>query len=846
MPNYGSNVPQRPDSHASNGGAALRGAFARGGERATHAELTREFFHPTRPWERPQSVDQPYAQHSVTYACMNRVATNIAQVPFLIRFGDEESEDVLRDGPWVELFDQPCPGLSRSQFFELLALQVQEPRGESIIIKESYGNERIAPGEIPTELWPMSGERFSVVLNADTKLPEAWVYMTPDGKPVIYAPHELIVVRLMNPYDRWRGIGPGEAAQIAMRQDWKASRYNERFFDNDATPGGVLITQGKLTPEQRTSIRGAWENRHQGVDKRSRVAVLEGGLDYKDTSKSQRDMEFIGGRKLAWQEVAMVYGVPESELGLMENIPNASAIATDKGFWTKRLVPYMKNIEDTLWSELFRPVEGDAGSPGRARRTMNVRKAEARWSPSRLRAQRTYREYQDVRTWSAFDRAKQPAPTKRGDVWGEFDLSTIEALRDDFSAKVKDAEVLQRLSYPVNQINERLDLGMENVAWGDEQSMPAASAFGGGFGGDDEDDAPPEKKKPAPKKDKEKKDDEDERAVVVPAKSSDVVAVRMVEWTRKHTPRHAHALKVFEALIVPIESKFQSKFTRWLMEMREWQIKALAGQVKAPRFAALDGTRGPKDKLTKEELQKVLFETQVWGQKLVKYEHANYTQAAKGGIDSAVSDLGGNFAFDVVDPRVVDVIEKREKILLTKVPETIQKRVARSLEAGIGNGETVSELQDRLRADFNLFTNARARMVARTEVANTVNQSRAQVFEAEGVEATEWTTAQDEVVRDSHDAQNGDVVALGQPFKNGCKFPGDPAAPPGETINCRCVAIPAIARALRGVVYDAAQAAPKPVPPPRVPIRVEKTLKFDPTTGRIIGATEVPIYEDAP
>jgi len=41
-----------------------------------------------------------------------------------------------------------------------------------------------------------------------------------------------------------------------------------------------------------------------------------------------------------------------------------------------------------------------------------------------------------------------------------FDLAVVPALQPDLDAKVTNAEKLYRIGYPINMINERLNLGM--------------------------------------------------------------------------------------------------------------------------------------------------------------------------------------------------------------------------------------------------------------------------------------------------------------------------------------------------------------------------------------------------
>jgi hypothetical protein len=58
-----------------------------------------------------------------------------------------------------------------------------------------------------------------------------------------------------------------------------------------------------------------------------------------------------------------------------------------------------------------------------------------------------------------------------------------------------------------------------------------------------------------------------------------------------------------------------------------------------------------------------------------------------------------------------------------------------------------------------------------------------------------WLTSIDGRERDSHRAADGQERDFDEPFDvNGAQlmFPGDPAGPPGEVINCRCTSIPVV------------------------------------------------------
>ena len=43
-----------------------------------------------------------------------------------------------------------------------------------------------------------------------------------------------------------------------------------------------------------------------------------------------------------------------------------------------------------------------------------------------------------------------------GKIWGEFDLSGVEELQEDFESRIEQASGLMKLGYPINMINNRV------------------------------------------------------------------------------------------------------------------------------------------------------------------------------------------------------------------------------------------------------------------------------------------------------------------------------------------------------------------------------------------------------
>lgn len=89
------------------------------------------------------------------------------------------------------------------------------------------------------------------------------------------------------------------------------------------------------------------------------------------------------------------------------------------------------------------------------------------------------------------------------------------------------------------------------------------------------------------------------------------------------------------------------------------------------------------------------------------------------------------------------------------------------------------------------FSPERAAVISRTELVQAENFGINESYKAAGVETIEWLAYNDGRSGDRHhERMNGKRIKMGEtfitPLGNALEFPGDPAAPIEDTIQCRC------------------------------------------------------------
>lgn len=127
-------------------------------------------------------------------------------------------------------------------------------------------------------------------------------------------------------------------------------------------------------------------------------------------------------------------------------------------------------------------------------------------------------------------------------------------------------------------------------------------------------------------------------------------------------------------------------------------------------------------------------------------------------------------------------LQDEQVVLITSIPTVAAERVHKLTQAGLVDSRRADEIAQEI-LNSGKVTEARARLIARTEVARTASnftQARARFA---GSEAYIWHTSGDARVRDTHAAMNGKVVRWDTPPKTDIHL--DPYHA-GCGPNCRC------------------------------------------------------------
>jgi SPP1 gp7 family putative phage head morphogenesis protein len=168
------------------------------------------------------------------------------------------------------------------------------------------------------------------------------------------------------------------------------------------------------------------------------------------------------------------------------------------------------------------------------------------------------------------------------------------------------------------------------------------------------------------------------------------------------------------------------------------------------------------------------------------------TRAIESAVSQLLEEVGKpDDVWSMPPEKVLNFLADREN-KLRGVPDDVFDRIKSELQDGLDAGESIAKLADRIRAEFNSLSKYEALRIAQTETGAAYGYSRYEAMTGVGITRRRWLTSGNANVRPTHEAANGQVRAIDEPFSVGgasLMFPGDPSGPPEEIINCHCIDI---------------------------------------------------------
>lgn len=267
----------------------------------------------------------------------------------------------------------------------------------------------------PSELWELHPEQTRPTPSKEEgKVLDGYRFTRADGSYRDIVPEDVLHIQDPDPDSIYWGLSPLKAAGRAVDADNSAAEAQKKGTDNMFAPSAIIspkseadLTKGAgamMSKDRAMAERKVFNRQYVGAENAGKVLWAPESVDIHMLGRTPKEMQFKDSRRLTREEILPAWEVPPPLVGLLENANYSNAREMRRTWWEDRLLGLIEDMADGFNAFFYREFPG---------------------------------ERIEVRP----------------------DVSRIPALQVSFRERAETAEVLQRLGWSDDEIEQRLQLG---------------------------------------------------------------------------------------------------------------------------------------------------------------------------------------------------------------------------------------------------------------------------------------------------------------------------------------------------------------------------------------------------
>ncbi|MCJ7777639.1 MAG: phage portal protein, partial [Sedimentisphaerales bacterium] len=248
---------------------------------------------------------QPYRQVSLVFTCIDKLINSVLGLPLVLSTVDEK---IIESGPAYELLFNN-PNLRWNEF-------VLQSIGNYALYRDVFW---IMLDDPPQEILIVPGRQMRAITSDGTEggVLRNWEFHGLNGEIANYSPAEVHHWKNFNPYRRFKGLGPIQAAEQNINYTFAAELLNASALANGAELGVLLSIPGQPGDDQIRMLREQFDSRQAGPAKARRTAVITGGAKVENAASSMADLEVAKLTEMSDKKICSAFGVPPGVAGLI-------------------------------------------------------------------------------------------------------------------------------------------------------------------------------------------------------------------------------------------------------------------------------------------------------------------------------------------------------------------------------------------------------------------------------------------------------------------------------------------------------------------------------------------------
>lgn len=260
----------------------------------------------------------------VAYRCINTLSEAIAgqYVPYPYTMNSSGKQVTVNDHPFWTVLNNPNPDMTYYQLLEGSASFVEQFGEFFWYLVPGKVSGSVAdpknPGSGIKQIFLLRPDKVGIQLDKVTGEVIGYKYQTgAAGQTIPFTTDEIMHFMTFNPKNPYRGYSTVEAAIEYIATEEEVSRFTRNYFKNNAAMSGVLSVEGKLTRENWNKFVRQWRERYQGVDNAGKVALVrDSQITFTPVTSNISDMQLNDLKETTVDQILMMFRIPKGLFGM--------------------------------------------------------------------------------------------------------------------------------------------------------------------------------------------------------------------------------------------------------------------------------------------------------------------------------------------------------------------------------------------------------------------------------------------------------------------------------------------------------------------------------------------------
>lgn len=298
-------------------------------------------------------VDDGYRRNAVVFACINEIATSLAEPPVLCGRG-AEFDPLPETHPLAMLLARPAPGLDWSELLDQSG-RIYGVAGECFFYKNRN------PSGVIVELCTLRPDRMKHIADTSGAV-VAWEYSVDGVTKERIDAADVIHVKAYDPGDDFRGLSPIDVAARMGDLDNHAGDYMRALFENGGIPGTAIKVKGRATENERRRVQQKFRDDFSGARGWHAAAVVDEDVEIERLGLDPNSLNLEPILSVTESRICAAFQVPPILVGVKVGLDRSTFAnygEARQSFWRETMAPLFRKFSSKLTAELAVEFGGD-------------------------------------------------------------------------------------------------------------------------------------------------------------------------------------------------------------------------------------------------------------------------------------------------------------------------------------------------------------------------------------------------------------------------------------------------------------------------------------------------------